>query len=94
MKKKLLQKISKLCCLCLDDKECVRFLKHLINKDYNSARIYLDKIISTIEWQLAFDEDDEELKLQLKHSNELIDLVIGLTINEGDKKKEQVRTIT
>lgn len=95
MKKELLQKISALCCFALNDKECIKLQRYLILEDYTSSRIYLDKLIEDIEWKLSFDEDDEELKLQLKTTNKLIDLVIELTIvNERDNKKEQVRTIT
>jgi len=94
MKKELLQKISGLCCFALNDKECIKLQMYLIIEDYTSARIYLDKLIEEIEWKLSFDEDDIDLKYQLKHSNELIDLVIELTIvNERDKRNEQVRTI-
>lgn len=95
MKKELLQKISELCCFALEDKECIKLQTYLLLEDYASARIYLDKLIEDIEWKLSFDEDDEELKLQLKNTNKLIDLVIELTIvNERDKRNEQVRTIT
>lgn len=95
MKKELLQKISELCCLALDDKQCIKLQKYLIIEDYVSARIYLDKIIELIEWTLAFDENDEVVKKQLIDSNSLMDLVMELTIiNEGDKEREQVRTIT
>ena len=95
MKKELLQKISGLCCFALNDKECIKLQTYLILEDYTSARIYLDKLIEDIEWKLSFDEDDIDLKYQLKQSNELMDLVIELTIvNEGDKGKEQVREVT
>ena len=96
MKKELLQKISGLCCFALNDKECIRLQSYLMIEDYTSARIYLDKIIEITEWTLAFDEDDIDLKQQLKHCNELMDLVMELTIiNEGDKGKgEQVRAVT
>jgi hypothetical protein len=94
MKKKLLQRISGLCCLSLNDKECIKLQTYLLLEDYNSARIYLDKLIEDVEWKLSFDEDDDELKTQLKHSNELIDLVIELTINGEENEREQVRTIT
>ncbi len=95
MKKELLQKISGLCCFALSDKECIKLQNYLILEDYTSARIYLDKIIEDIEWKVSFDENDIDLKYQLKHSNELIDLVIELTIiNERDNEREQVRTIT
>lgn len=94
MKKKLLQRISELCCLSLNDKECIKLQTYLLLENYNSARIYLDKLIEDVEWKLSFDEDDDELKTQLKHSNELIDLVIELTINGEENEREQVRTIT
>ena len=95
MKKELLQKISGLCCFALNDKECIKLQTYLILEDYTSARIYLDKLIEDVEWKLSFDEDDIDLKYQLKQSNELMDLVIELTIvNEGDKGKEQVREVT
>jgi hypothetical protein len=95
MKKELLQKISGLCCFALNDKECIKLQRYLILEDYASARIYLDKLIEDVEWKLSFDEDDEDLKLQLKNTNKLIDLVIELTIvNERDNEREQVRTIT
>lgn len=95
MKKELLQKISELCCFALSDKECIKLQRYLITEDYISARLYLDKLIENIEWTLAFDENDIDLKQQLKHSNELIDLVIELIIvNEGDKEREQVSAIT
>ncbi len=95
MKKELLQKISRLCCFALSDKECIKLQSYLILEDYTSARIYLDKIIEDIEWKVSFDEDDIDLKYQLKHSNQLIDLVIALTIiNERDNEREQVRAIT
>jgi len=95
MKKELLQKISGLCCFALNDKECIKLQHYLILEDYTSARIYLDKIIEDVEWKLSFDEDDEVVKKQLLDSNSLMDLVIELTIvNEGDKEREQVRTIT
>ena len=95
MKKELLQKISGLCCFALNDKECIKLQKYLILEDYTSARIYLDKLIEDIEWKLSFDEDDIDLKCQLKHSNELMDLVIELTIvNEGENEREQVREVT
>jgi hypothetical protein len=95
MKKELLQKISILCCFALNDKECIKLQSYLIVEDYTSARIYLDKLIENVEWTLAFDENDIDLKQQLKHCNELMDLVIELTIvNEGDKRNEQVREIT
>ena len=94
MKKELLQKISGLCCFALEDKECIKLQMYLLLEDYASARIYLDKLIEDIEWKLSFDEDDEELKLQLKNTNKLIDLVIELTIvNERDNEREQVRTV-
>ena len=95
MKKELLQKISGLCCFALEDKECIKLQTYLLLEDYASARIYLDKLIDNIEFCLAFDEDDEDLKLQLKNTNKLIDLVIELTIiNEREDEREQVRTIT
>lgn len=95
MKKELLQKISELCCFALNDKECIKLQHYLILEDYASARIYLDKIIEDVEWKLSFDEDDEVIKKQLIDSNSLMDLVIELTIvNERDKEREQVRTIT
>jgi hypothetical protein len=95
MKKELLQKISGLCCFAVNDKECIKLQTYLILEDYTSARIYLDKIIEDIEWRLSFDEDDNDLKYQLKHSNELMNLVIELIIvNEREKRNEQVRTIT
>ena len=95
MKKELLQKISGLCCFALNDKECIQLQSYLMTEDYTSARIYLDKIIEDTEWKVSFDEDDDELKTQLKYSNELIDMVIELTIiNERDNEREQVRTIT
>jgi len=95
MKKELLQKISGLCCLALDDKECIKLQMYLMLEDYVSARLYLDKLIDTIEWTLAFDEDDEVIKKQLVDTNSLMDLVIELTIiNERDNEREQVRTIT
>ena len=95
MKKELLQKISELCCFALNDKECIKLQSYLILEDYTSARLYLDKLIENIEWTLAFDENDEVIKKQLIDSNSLMDLVIELTIvNEGDKEREQVRTIT
>jgi len=94
MKKELLQKISGLCCFALEDKECIKLQTYLLLEDYASARIYLDKLIEDLEWKLSFDEDDEELKLQLKNTNKLIDLVIELTIvNERDNEREQVRTV-
>ena len=94
MKKELLQKISGLCCFALEDKECIKLQMYLILEDYASSRIYLDKLIEDLEWKLSFDEDDEELKLQLKNTNKLIDLVIELTIvNERDNEREQVRTV-
>ena len=94
MKKELLQKISGLCCFALNDKECIKLQRYLITEDYNSARLYLDKLIENIEWTLAFDENDEVVKKQLVDSNSLMDLVMELTIiNEGDNKREQVRTI-
>lgn len=94
MKKELLQKISGLCCFALEDKECIKLQTYLLLEDYASARIYLDKLIEDIEWKLSFDEDDEELKLQLKNTNKLIDLVIELTIvNERDNEREQVRAV-
>lgn len=95
MKKELLQKITDLCCFALSDKECIKLQHFLILKDYVSSRIYLDKLIENVEWALAFDENDIDLKQQLKHCNELIDLVIELTIiNERDNEREQVRTVT
>ena len=95
MKKELLQKISGLCCFALNDKECIKLQRYLITEDYISARLYLDKLIENIEWTLAFDENDEVIKKQLVDTNSLMDLVIELTIvNEGDKEREQVRTIT
>ena len=95
MKKELLQKISGLCCFALEDKECIKLQSYLMTEDYTSARIYLDKIIEITEWTLAFDENDEVIKKQLVDTNSLMDLVIELTIvNEGDKEREQVRTIT
>ena len=95
MKKELLQKISGLCCFALEDKECIKLQSYLILEDYTSARLYLDKLIENIEWTLAFDENDEVIKKQLVDTNSLMDLVIELTIvNEGDKEREQVRTIT
>lgn len=95
MKKELLQKISGLCCFALEDKECIKLQMYLILEDYASSRIYLDKLIEDVEWKLSFDEDDEDLKLQLKNTNKLIDLVIELTIvNERENEREQVRTIT
>lgn len=95
MKKELLRKISELCCFALNDKECVKLLRYLITEDYNSARLYLDKVIENIEWTFAFDEDDEVVKKQLIDSNSLMDLVMELTIvNEGDKREEEhVRTV-
>lgn len=94
MKKELLQKISELCRFALDDKQCIKLQTYLIIEDYTSARIYLDKVIELIEWTLAFDENDEVVKKQLIDSNLLMDLVMELTIiNEGDKEREQVRTI-
>lgn len=95
MKKKLLQTITTLSCFALNDKECIKLQSYLITEDYNSARIYLDKVIEINEWTFAFDEDNIDLKQQLKHCNEIMDLVIELTIiDEGDKRKgEQVRTI-
>lgn len=95
MKKELLQKISGLCCFALEDKECIKLQTYLLLEDYASARIYLDKLIDSTEWTLAFDENDEVIKKQLIDSNSLMDLVIELTIvNERDRKEEQVRTIT
>ena len=95
MKKELLQKIISSCRFALNDMECIKFQHYLILKDYVSARIYLDKIIEDTEWKVSFDEDDDELKTQLKYSNELIDMVIELTIiNERDNEREQVRTVT
>lgn len=95
MKKELLQKISGLCCFALSDKECIKLQRYLITEDYNSARLYLDKLIENIEWTLAFDENDEVVKKQLFDSNSLMDLVMELTIiNEGDNEREQVRAIT
>jgi hypothetical protein len=96
MKKKLLQKISELCYFVLDDRECKKFLLYLIKDDVNSARLYLDKVIENIEFQFAFESEDEELKRQLKHSNTLMDLVIELTIvNDRDNEEgKQVREIT
>jgi len=95
MKKELLRKISGLCCFALNDKECIKLQSYLILEDYAFARIYLDKLIEDIEWKLSFDEDDEVIKKQLIDSNSLMDLVIELTIvNERDKEREQVRTIT
>jgi hypothetical protein len=94
MKKNLLQKISESCRFALNDKECIKLQMYLILEDYTSARLYLDKVIENVEWTLAFDEDNEDLKLQLKHSNKLIDLVIELTIiNERENEREQVRSI-
>lgn len=94
MKKELLQKISGLCCFALSDKECIKLQRYLITEDYNSARLYLDKLIENIEWTLAFDENDEVVKKQLVDSNSLMDLVMELTIiNERDNEREQVRTI-
>lgn len=95
MKKELLQRISELCYFALEDKEVIKLQTYLLLEDYASARIYLDKLIDNTEWCLAFDENDEVIKKQLIDSNSLIDLVIELTIvNEGDKRNEQVRTIT
>ena len=95
MKKELLQKISELCCFALNDKECIKLQRYLITEDYISSRLYLDKLIENVEWTLAFDENDEVIKKQLVDTNSLMDLVIELTIvNEGDKEREQVRTIT
>lgn len=96
MKKELLQKISELCYFVLDDKECKKFLLYLISDDINSARLYLDKIIENIEFQFAFENEDDELKLQLEHSNKLMDLVMELTImNDRDNEEgKQVREIT
>lgn len=88
MKKELLQKISELCYFVLDDKECKKFLLYLIIDDVNSARIYLDKIIENIEFQFAFESEDEEIKRQLKHSNTLMDLVMELTIVNDRENKE------
>ena len=94
MEKELLQKISELCCSALDDSECIKLQRYLIIENYVSARLYLDKLIENIEWTLAFDENDEVVKKQLIDSNLLMDLVMELTIiNEGDKEREQVRTI-
>ena len=96
MKKELLQKISELCYFVLDDKECRKFLTCLIREDINSARLYLDKIIENIEFQFAFESEDEELKRQLKYSNSLMDLVMELTIvNDRDNEEgKQVREVT
>lgn len=95
MKKELLQKISELCCFALNDKECIKLQRYLILEDYTSARLYLDKLIENVEWTLAFDENDEVIKKQLVDTNSLMDLVMELTIiNEGDKEREQVRTVT
>lgn len=94
MKKELLQKISKLCCFALEDKEVIKLQTYLLLEDYTSARIYLDKLIENLEFCLAFDEDDVDIKSQLKHSNSLMDLVIELTIiNERDNERKQVREI-
>lgn len=95
MKKELLQKISRLCCFALTDKECIKLQMYLIIEDYVSARIYIDKLLENIEFSLAFDEDDIDLKGQLKYTNELMDLVIELIIiNERDNEREQIRAIT
>jgi len=96
MKKELLQKITELCYFVLDDKECKKFFTYLLNDDINSARLYLDKIIENIEFSLAFEENDEELKRQLEHSNKLMDLVMELTIvNDRDNEEgKQVRETT
>ena len=95
MKKELLQKISRLYCLALSDKECIKLQSYLIVEDYTSSRLYLDKLIENVEWTLAFDENDEVIKKQLIDTNSLMDLVIELTIvNERDNEREQVRTIT
>lgn len=94
MKKELLQKISGLCCLALDDKECIKLQTYLLLENYASARIYLDKLIENLEFCLAFDEDDETIKQQLIDTNSLMDLVIELTIiNERENEREQVRTV-
>ena len=95
MKKELLQKISRLCCLALDDEECIKLQMYLMLEEYASARLYLEDLIDNVEWTLAFDEDDEVIKKQLVDTNSLMDLVIELTIiNERDNEREQVRTIT
>ena len=95
MKKELLQKISGLCCLALNDKECIKLQTYLLLKEYVSARIYLDKLIDNLEFCLAFDEDCEITKKSLLDTNSLMDLVIELTIiNERDNEREQVRTVT
>ena len=66
----------------------------LIKHDTLIINLVIDKIIEDTEWKVSFDEDDDELKTQLKYSNELIDMVIELTIiNERDNEREQVRTI-
>ena len=94
MKKELLRTITTLCCFALNDKECIKLQSYLITEDYNSARIYLDKVIEINEWTLAFDEDDVDLKQQLKHCNDILDLVMELTIiNERENEREHVRTI-
>ena len=94
MRKELLQKISGLCCFALNDKECIKLQRYLITEDYNSARLYLDKLIENIEWTLAFDENDEVVKKQLFDTNSLMDLVMELIIrNERDNEREQVRTV-
>ncbi|HEX8586133.1 MAG TPA: hypothetical protein VF680_17205 [Allosphingosinicella sp.] len=87
---KRLRKIINLAKFIFEEKDYITFKRYINFKEYNSARLFLEKLIEQME-DMAYD-----IKLSpYKEANELVDEVIELIIADerGERNDEQTRKI-
>ena len=95
MNKNLLQQIKNLSLFIFTDEGYENFIMRIRIKDYNVCRLILDSRLDKIEMKLNLDFENEELLLEYKNVDKLLDLVIELIIVNDRKRcrRKQIREI-
>lgn len=78
-----IQEIINLSSFIMVDPEFTRFTNYLKTKDFNSARIFLDKLNEKLHLELDTSDNYELILLHYKKCNRLEDLVMDLIIQES-----------
>lgn len=84
MNKEKLQEINNLATFIFDNtRQYNRFVRFFLEERYNAAKSILDNVIEGLILDINYHEDNEVFVSQYKKADELLKIVVDLTIEEG-----------
>lgn len=96
MKKVQIQKIISLSSFIMVDPEYTIFTSYILNEDFVSARLFLDKLMSQLHDELEESDESDQAIIRYERCNQLEDLVLDLIVGDSqmnDKRKQSRKRI-